>query len=104
VLQVVGTTSTAPAGWDLVLEDCFEEMRTGYQELASTGKPAPDEIGGEIADETGSVIAEVESLWNASRLALLRSDQEDYKEVLESLNWNVIMAEGNWQSEVNQFL
>ena len=104
VLQVVGTTSTAPAGWDLVLEDCFEEMRTGYQELASTGKPAPDEIGGEIADETGSVIAEVESLWNASRLALLRSDQEDYKEVLESLNWNVVMAEGNWQSEVNNFL
>ena len=35
---------------------------------------------------------------------LLRSDQEDYKEVLESLNWNVVMAEGNWQSEVNQFL
>ena len=92
MLQVVGRASASPAGWDLVLEDCFEN-ENWISGAGINGKPAPDEIESEIADETGSVIAEVESLWNASRLALLRSDQEDYKEVLESLNWNVVMAE-----------
>ena len=94
-------TINCPAGWDLVLEDCFEEMRTGYQELASTGKPAPDEIGNCRWNRIRYCWSW--TLWNESRLALLRSDQEDYKEVLESLNWNVVMAEGNWQSKLITF-
>jgi DEAD/DEAH box helicase domain-containing protein len=48
------------------------------------------EIGPELADDKGRVVADAEMMWAAALVAVLRSDQADMVEVWTAQGWTVL--------------
>jgi hypothetical protein len=53
---------------------------------------APDEVGYELTDTTGEVIAAMELAWTALKIGFVTSDQLGDKEKLEARGWKVLTA------------
>ena len=49
----------------------------------------PPEVGTELADEKGKVLADAELTWVDKKLALLRSDQTDLADAWHAAGWTV---------------
>jgi DEAD/DEAH box helicase domain-containing protein len=86
--------------WQEMTGDIVDELAEGFEKLAVSGITAPDEIGREITDDQGQIIAEAEMVWDVPRIALLLPELSEYKELLEVENWKVVLAENDWQNEI----
>ena len=74
--------------WQQVLEQCLEALATGLKALAAAGA-APPEVGMELADEKGKVLADAELTWVGEKLAVLRPDQDDLVDTWKAAGWTV---------------
>ena len=74
------------AAWQAVLEQTLSELAGGLKSLAFAGA-TPPEVGTELADEKGKVLADAELTWVDQKLALLRSDQVDLAEAWQAAGW-----------------
>jgi len=90
--------------WEETIEDAVNELKDGLRQLASYGIEKPDEVGAEIADGQGRVFTEAELLWNKPRVALLRSDQSEFRQTLEEQKWTVVLAENDWPNTLRSIL
>lgn len=108
----------APAGngaltgaWEEVLAQTMKPMRAGLICLAASGAEVP-EVGLELADDQGKVVADCELGWPLVKLAVLRDDQQDLAEAWTSQGWVVLLlnepmdkvAEVSWHVAVAQAL
>lgn len=80
------------AVWQVVLEQTIGELQPGLKRLAHAGVTTPD-VGMELADEKGRVVADAELAWPPSKLAVLREDQADLALVWTSAGWQVIQLD-----------
>ena len=74
------------AAWQVVFEQTLSELAGGLKALAAAGA-MPPEVGTELADEKGKVLADAELTWVDQKLALLRSDQADLAEAWQAAGW-----------------
>ena len=51
------------------------------------------EVGAELADDKGLVLADAELTWVGAELAVLRADQEDLVEVWKTAGWSVTLLD-----------
>jgi DEAD/DEAH box helicase domain-containing protein len=87
---------TAPAGqaahlaiWQEILDQTLSSMKDGLKALARAGADQP-EVGMELADEKGRVLADAEFAWVSQKLVVLRPDQSDLVHEWVSAGWQVI--------------
>ena len=75
--------------WLEVLERLLDPLKPGMVRLAQAGAAVP-EIGPELADDKGRVIADAEMIWAAAHVAVLRSDQADMAQEWTTQGWTVL--------------
>jgi DEAD/DEAH box helicase domain-containing protein len=99
-IAVAGSTAKAQpahqsalnAAWDDVLSRALSAMHSGLKALAMAGAEPPD-VGLELADEKGKVVAESEVCWAAAQLVVLRDDQSDMIDVWANQGWTVLLLD-----------
>jgi DEAD/DEAH box helicase domain-containing protein len=74
------------ATWQAVVDQALSELAGGLKSLAVAGA-APPEVGTELADEKGKVLADAELTWVDHKLAVLRADQADLADAWEAAGW-----------------
>ena len=90
-------TDESPAdvnnSWGGIRELLFDEKAINVAaKLHDLGIPAPDEVGYEITDATGEVIATIELAWTVQKVGFLTAEQSKDKEKLDANGWNLINA------------
>jgi DEAD/DEAH box helicase domain-containing protein len=80
------------AAWQQVLEHSVEALTVGLKALASVGS-VPPEVGMELTDNKGRVMADAELTWVDEKLAVLRPDQDDLVQAWKSAGWVVEMLD-----------
>ena len=83
--------ATASAEWEAAMELTAPELHEAMKQWAASGLPVP-QVGYELADSTGSVLAEAELAWPKQRLALLHGEQTDAAGAFEAAGWRVCSA------------
>lgn len=74
---------------ELLFDDEAIEIAT---KLHNLGIPAPDEVGYEITDATGEVIATIELAWTVQKVGFMTVEQSQDKEKLDVNGWKMINA------------
>ena len=72
-------------------------LATGLKALATAGA-TPPEVGMELADDKGWVLADAELCWVGEKLAVLRPDQSDLVEAWEGAGWTVELLDATLSS------
>lgn len=95
-----GSASTQPAespaqaalngAWEEVLRQTLKPLQAGLASLARAGAELP-EVGMELANEKGKVVAEGELCWSAHKLAVLRDDQAEMADDWKAQGWTVLV-------------
>ncbi|GAB3771907.1 DEAD/DEAH box helicase [Ramlibacter monticola] len=85
-----GDHGALSGAWLQALSEAMPALSAGLKELAGQGASVP-EVGLELADEKGRVLADCELAWTASKLVVLRSDQEDVGDAWRAEHWTVIL-------------
>jgi len=80
------------AAWQAVVEQALDGLVDGLRQLALAGA-APPEVGLELADARGRVLADSELAWATDKLAVLRPDQADLVELWSSEGWKVLLLD-----------
>ena len=57
--------------------------------LKQANVQVPDEVGFELTDDSGEVIAEIELAWIDKKVAFLTTEQESDSVMIEKMGWNV---------------
>jgi DEAD/DEAH box helicase domain-containing protein len=102
VLGALGAEASGPAkaddvaaldgAWKQVLEQCLGPLAEGLKALAQGGAALP-EVGTELADDKGVVLADAELTWVTAKLAVLRADQEDLVGAWKAAGWSVTLLD-----------
>ena len=82
--------ATASAEWEAAMELAAPELHEVMKQWAASGLPVP-QVGYELADSTGSVLAEAELAWPKQRLAVLH-EQADAGSAFEAAGGRVCSA------------
>jgi DEAD/DEAH box helicase domain-containing protein len=77
--------------WQTVTALASPEVQAWLPALAREGAPLP-EVGFELIDERGRVLAEAELAWASRRIAVLRTDYRDDAPRFEAQGWKVYIA------------
>lgn len=80
------------AAWEDVIKQVLTPMQAGMHLLAQAGAQPP-EVGTELADEKGKVVADAELCWAAEKLVLLRDDQADLFDNWSQQGWAVLVMD-----------
>lgn len=93
-MPVTSTGALMPAEskavWEAVLAQVLVVLQEGLRVLAKAGA-TPPEVGMELDDTRGQVIAESELTWAEQRVVVLRSDQDDFQTAWKQSGWSVIL-------------
>lgn len=88
--------------WQMVFELSLPEVRQGLQALRDADAAPPQEVGFELADERGKVVAEAELAWLPQRLVVLTEAQAEYRQAWLVAGWVASDARGDWVAEVRE--
>lgn len=83
------TQPSLNGAWLEVLDSVLVPLKPGMVRLAQAGAGIP-EVGPELADDKGRVLAEAELVWSAAQVAVLRSDQADMAQAWAAQGWTVL--------------
>jgi len=75
--------------WKSVLEECDPAARALIARLAEAGWTVP-EVGFELQDAQGRIVATAELAWPDHRIALLREDELGFQSAFTSHAWRAI--------------
>ena len=81
---------TASAHWEAAMELAAPELHEAMKQWAAGGLPAP-EVGHELADSAGKVLAEAELAWPKRKVVVVHSDQAATA-AFEEAGWQVYSA------------
>ncbi len=72
---------------ELLFDDEAIDMATKLHDL---GIAAPDEVGYDLIDTSGEVIATIELAWTAQKVGFLTEEQSEDKGKLEAIGWKIL--------------
>ena len=75
--------------WAEATELAAEPLHPAMRQWAAVGLPVP-EVGLELADGKGQVLAEAELAWPTQRVAVLHGEQADEAAAFEQAGWRVL--------------
>jgi len=79
--------------WEAILEDVIgDEVRAFAESLKEKGYDPPDELGFELFDGNGEIVAEAELFWRDEKRVLLRPDQRHYEAVFEGKGYETLVV------------
>ncbi len=89
--------------WDEVVEQLFDDtVKECVDKLIRLGVSAPSIVGYELQDNNGAIVAECELAWENEKIALLMSEQLEWKNKFEDLGWKVFSTVDDFSSEMFQ--
>jgi ATP-dependent helicase/nuclease subunit A len=94
----------APSWSDRLEEIIDEECRRIVEKFVEKGIRQPDCIGFELTNDRGEVIAEAEVAWEQEMVALLRADQQVFREVFDTAGWKAYVANSGIVTEMEEAL
>ena len=94
----------APVLSDQLLEIIDEDCRRIVEKFVEKGIRQPDYIGFELTNDQGQVIAEAEVAWHQEMVALLRTDQQEFKEIFDAAGWKAYVADCGIVTEIEDAL
>lgn len=80
--------------WQEVQARALKPLQAGLGLLAASGADLP-ELGMELADDKGTVLADAELCWPAARMAVLRDDQVDLAPAWQDAGWQTWALDEN---------
>ena len=83
-------TETVSDPWSETIELLFDDEAKRLVETLRGLGVKPDEVGYELTDDTGEVIATVELAWPERKVGYLVEEQLDDKDKLTALGWTII--------------
>ena len=90
---------TASAHWEAAMELAAPELHEAMKQWAANGLPAP-QVGYELADSAGKVLAEAELAWPERKVAVLHGEEMDAA-AFAGAGWHVLCtAEGGLAKKV----
>jgi DEAD/DEAH box helicase domain-containing protein len=111
VLPAIGREAAAPGqpsghaglggAWQVVLEQSMTELVEGLSALAVAGA-RPPEVGTELADDKGRVLADAELTWVDQKLAILRPDQADMAGAWTVAGWAPLILDDELETVQGQ--
>lgn len=76
--------------WASVFELLFDEESINCAKaLESVNLVAPDEVGYELADDSGEVVAEMELAWTQRKIGFMSAEQQENQRRAESEGWKI---------------
>ena len=75
--------------WLEVLEQLLDPLKPGMVRLSQAGAAVP-EIGPELADDKGRVVADAEMIWAAAHVSVLRPYQTDMVQEWTAQGWTAL--------------
>jgi len=85
-----GSVMTGSSEWASVIELLFDEESINLaKELESANLVAPDEVGYELTDDSGEVVAEMELAWIEKKIGFMSDDQLENRERAERDGWKI---------------
>ena len=88
VPAIVGDSAEINSGWEEVRELIDSAFRELVDKFVEKGLPVP-EVGYELTNDSGEVIAEVELAWPERKVAIVLPEQIDHGNVFEKNGWDV---------------
>ncbi len=93
VTEDMFSTQKFTEGWGTTREMLFEEEAIEIANaLQENGIAAPDEMGYELANESGAVIAEFEMIWLRRKIGYMTEEQRTNRHKAEAAGWKVFTA------------
>jgi DEAD/DEAH box helicase domain-containing protein len=86
------TQAALNAAWQSVVDQAMGPLAAGLRQLAKAGAEPP-EVGLELADAKGRVLADCELAWAAHMLAVLRADQGDLADLWRHDGWQAVVLD-----------
>lgn len=82
--------------WDEVISLLFDEETKGFaNKLRNLGIQAPDEVGYELTNASGEIIATIELAWTKRRIGFLTEEQIGDKSSLVAMGWKILELNGD---------
>jgi len=78
--------------WIEVLDQVLNPLQPGLKQLAQAGASIA-EVGLELTDAKGRILADAELAWSGARLVVLRPDQEDLTSSWREAGWHVLLLD-----------
>lgn len=83
--------------WAAVVAAAFKPLQPGLKRLAAAGAELP-QVGIELADEHGKVVADCELCWPTAHAVVLRADQADLAPAWAAQGWTVMLLDEAMQN------
>ncbi|WP_322996266.1 DEAD/DEAH box helicase [Castellaniella sp.] len=96
-----GDHAALQAAWLDALDQVLPELKPGLTLLARAGATIP-QVGMELVNAKGDVIADAEMTWPAVKLAILRPDQDDLVGIWQTEGWTILMLDEAYSQVDNQ--
>jgi ATP-dependent helicase/nuclease subunit A len=94
----------APSWSDLLEEIIDEECCRIVANFVEKGIRPPDRVGFELINDRVEVIAEAEVAWEQEMVALLRTDQQEFKGIFDAAGWKAYVADSGIIAEMEKAL
>lgn len=91
------------AAWVDLAARAVSAIRTVVMTLAKFDLPLP-EVGHELPDDLGDVLAEAELAWLDKKVVVLLEHQVEYAETWQAQGWRCVVAQGDWTEQVSALL
>ena len=80
--------------WGVILEELFDDEARQFAEKAKTlNIPVADEVGYDLVNENGAVIATLELAWTSKKICFMTQEQLADKDAVEKDGWIIISIE-----------
>jgi DEAD/DEAH box helicase domain-containing protein len=102
-LPVPGPGAAGGLAWDSVFKAALADVADGLRRLADTGADVP-EVGYELPDSQGVVVAEAELAWPRAKVCVLLVSQEEFAAAWAGAGWRPVLLASDWSDTVSRML
>jgi DEAD/DEAH box helicase domain-containing protein len=102
-LPAAGPAAAGGLAWDAAFQAAIADVADGLRRLADAGADVP-EVGLELPDGQGVVVAEAELGWARAKVCVLLRSQEEFTSVWAEAGWRPVLFASAWEDVVSRML
>jgi DEAD/DEAH box helicase domain-containing protein len=97
--EVANAENVAAWPTEILVQLLDEQAKLFAEKCAELAIVAPDTIGYELEDNSGTVVGEAEMAWEGLKIAFLLEEQTESKDAFITAGWKVITADEEIQTD-----